>query len=95
VIGLADRIRAALRRRRLGLGAVDGRALPGRPLLALPAPPGAEHGPVCPHCGRRHPPLRLAPTWSTPIDGTADLGRPRPLRDDAPNPIVPRNPWRF
>ena len=67
---------------------------PRRSLLALPPPPGADRGPICPSCGYRHPPLRLAPTWSTPVDGTLD-GRPRPLRHTAPAPIAHPNPWRY
>jgi hypothetical protein len=75
-------------------------ALPARrPLLALPAPPGADLGPVCPACGYRHPPVRgLALTYGTPIDRLGD-GRPRPLRDipDALVAALDRDrftPWR-
>ena len=92
--GLAERFRVALRQRRPVRPRLLALPDPPRPLLALPAPPGAEAGPVCQACGYRHPPLRgLAPTYATPIDSTLN-GRPRPLRDDAPAPIVPINPWR-
>jgi hypothetical protein len=87
---------AAVRIRRRPPPALGGRSR----LLALPAPPGAEHGPVCQACGYRHPPVRgLAPTWSTPIDGSDQAGRPRPLRDDPGADVVALyrdqfNPWR-
>jgi hypothetical protein len=99
---LAARVRAALHRRR-PIGSTEHRspvgdrspaALLARPLLALPAPPGADRGPICLACGYRHPPVRLASTWSTPIDGSLD-GRPRPLRHTAPPPTVRPSPWRY
>jgi hypothetical protein len=66
-----------------------------RPLLALPAPPGADRGPRCEACGYRHPPDRLAPTYATVIDGSLTAGRPRPLRHDAPAPPAHPSPWRY
>jgi hypothetical protein len=98
---LADRVRAAFQDRRRRRAVVPPpAALPGGgQRLALPAPPGADRGPVCPACGYRHPPVRgLAPTWSTPI-GDPFPGRPRPLRDtpDADLAALHRdrfNPWR-
>jgi hypothetical protein len=83
---------ATLSRRRVGQPA----GLPARrPLLALPAPPGADLGPVCPHCGHRHPPpLGRRRWWSTVIDGSAEEGRPRPLSREAAAPLGRPNPWR-
>ena len=91
-----DRFFATLHaRRRRQVAVPPPAALAARPpLLALPAPPGAQLGPVCPHCHHRHPPVRgLALTYRSPIDRLGD-GRPRPLRDDAPDPITRPNPWR-
>jgi hypothetical protein len=100
-VTVLDRFFATLHaRRRRQVAVPPPAALAARPpLLALPAPPGAQLGPVCAHCRGRHPPLRLAPTWSTSIGGTLD-GRPRPLgRDpDADVSSLHRdgfNPWRW
>jgi hypothetical protein len=98
-VSLLEQFLAALhqRRRRDPAGDRSPAALPGRrPLLALPAPPGADAGPVCPACGYRHPPDRgLTRTYATPIDDQSSNGRPRPLRHDAPAPIVHPSPWRY
>jgi hypothetical protein len=98
---LAARVRAALRRRRREdpVDVPPPAALTARPLLALPAPPGADRGPICPACRYRHPPARgLVLTYGTPIDRTAD-GRPPPLRQQAADSSsLDRdrfNPWRY
>jgi hypothetical protein len=97
---------AAVRRRPLGstqrqspTGRSIAPVLPGRPLLALPPPPGADRGPICPACRYRHPPTRTpALTYGTPIDRTGD-GRPPPLRQQAADSSsLDRdrfNPWRY
>jgi hypothetical protein len=102
---VADRFRAAIRRasRSVMFAAANTSAAPAlgaRPaLLALPAPPGAHLGPVCPACKTRHPVDRgLALTYGSPIGDLGD-GRPRPLRDQAADrSALDRDrftPWRY
>jgi hypothetical protein len=96
--GVLQRFRAARqhdrRRRRAAQPPPAALPAPAR-RLALPAPPDADAGPRCAACGYRHPPVRRSPTYATVIDGSLDVGRPRPLRDQAPAPIVRLNPWRL